>query len=525
MSRRNPYALDPNLMQGFSNLTRALIGSASDDAALARAKASEATARYRDSQTAGQNQDNEMAASLYAAGNALATDPAFQSQIAQALGLDTLASGFMGPPAPGQMRLGTDNATNMARTALGKYGNADQMTSAFNNVGQGADNSLARSMILEGTPSEARRGFQMLGNTPGKYFDEGFAGLELSTNDATNRRDDDLDYNLGVYKVDTESSDTQRGQDITSADNRYATDAAETTKRRSDDLQYGEGGQGDRNNTARDAWERYKADRDYDAKVYDTDTDDTFARWKHDNRDIEIAVEPGKQIVVNPEAGKKLGIQPDASGLYVLDGGPKPGAIIVKVGKEDVYLTEADAKALGIKKNDAGQYVIPGKPELAPKGSGGSGSSGGANVKGAGNTLDMTRYQEQFKKDVTAYINMEETPLPGHAIGAMNTISEQMIRADLADNEDLDVNAAYSQNVIPMLSAGAYTITEGRNFNVPNYFVQYFARMPQDRFAAAVAPGQNGGPSQFADLWTGKMKYSDDELQRIYNEVLKLRAN
>ena len=46
---------------------------------------------------------------------------------------------------------------------------------------------------------------------------------------------------------------------------------------------------------------------------------------------------------------------------------PKPGAIIVKVGKEDVYLTEADAKALGIKKNDAGQYVIPGKPELAER--------------------------------------------------------------------------------------------------------------------------------------------------------------
>ena len=150
--------------------------------------------------------------------------------------------------------------------------------------------------------------------------------------------------------------------------------------------------------------ERYKADKDYDAKIYDTDKDDTFARWKHDNRDIEISVEPGKQIVVNPEAGKKLGITPDASGLYVLDGGPKPGAIIVKVGKEDVYLTEEDAKLLGIKKNDDGQYVIPGKPELAPKGSeGSSSSSGGANVKGAGNTMDMTRYQEQFKKDDSLY--------------------------------------------------------------------------------------------------------------------------
>ena len=440
MSRRNPYALDPNLMQGFSNLTRALIGSASDDAALARARASDATAALRKSQTTGVDQENEMAASLYAAGNALATNPNFQSQIAKALGIDTLASEFMGPPAPGQMRLGTDNASNMARTALGKYGNADQMTSAFGNIGQGADNSLARSMILSGSDDEAGRGALMLSPGGGKYQNPGFAGLELSTNDATNRRDDTLDYNLGVYQTDTESDDRRRGQDITSADNRYATDESETTKRRSDDLQYGPDGQGDRNNAARDAWERYKADKDYDAKIYDTDKDDTFARWKHDNRDIEISVEPGKQIVVNPEAGKKLGITPDASGLYVLDGGPKPGAIIVKVGKEDVYLTEADAKALGIKKNDAGQYVIPGKPELAPKGSGSS--SGGANVKGAGNTMDMTRYQEQFKKDVTAYIDMEETPLPRHAIGAMNTISEQMIRADLADNEDLDVNAA-----------------------------------------------------------------------------------
>ena len=100
MSRRNPYALDPNLMQGFSNLTRALIGSASDDAALARARASDATAALRKSQTTGVDQENEMAASLYAAGNALATNPNFQSQIAKALGIDTLASEFMGPPAP-----------------------------------------------------------------------------------------------------------------------------------------------------------------------------------------------------------------------------------------------------------------------------------------------------------------------------------------------------------------------------------------------------------------------------------------
>ena len=35
-TRYNPYALDPALSAGIGNLTKALIGSASDDAAIAR---------------------------------------------------------------------------------------------------------------------------------------------------------------------------------------------------------------------------------------------------------------------------------------------------------------------------------------------------------------------------------------------------------------------------------------------------------------------------------------------------------
>ena len=65
-TRYNPYAMDPNLSAGISNLTKALIGSASDDAAIARGKASMASAgasnelaKYRKSQTAGQNLLNE----------------------------------------------------------------------------------------------------------------------------------------------------------------------------------------------------------------------------------------------------------------------------------------------------------------------------------------------------------------------------------------------------------------------------------------------------------------------------------
>ena len=53
-TRYNPYALDPALSAGIGNLTKALIGSASDDAAIARGRASDALASYRQAQTQGQ---------------------------------------------------------------------------------------------------------------------------------------------------------------------------------------------------------------------------------------------------------------------------------------------------------------------------------------------------------------------------------------------------------------------------------------------------------------------------------------
>ena len=58
-TRYNPYALDPALSAGIGNLTKALIGSASDDAAIARGRASDALASYRQAQTQGQKQSNE----------------------------------------------------------------------------------------------------------------------------------------------------------------------------------------------------------------------------------------------------------------------------------------------------------------------------------------------------------------------------------------------------------------------------------------------------------------------------------
>lgn len=545
MSRGNPYAFDPNLMQGFSNLTRALIGSASDDAALARAKASEAAARASDaraglygSQRTGQELRNDyLTANNAAIENALA-DSALLNSLFGTFGLDsgnlpTNPTGRPGPfignnpdtsLAPG---VSEDAMRGLVRSMFfgGVPGNPQQSAASAQTIANMANDQAAYDLLAQSGQSPDRQAAIRLGMNPGQYFDQGFAQLELETNDATNRADDRLDYNADLNEDRLRFGEGGQGDRDTTANNAQSNKNNQRdneTRRREIDQRYGQGGQGDRDTAAQERWERYKADKTYDAKVYDTDKDDSLARWQHNNRDIEISVEPGKQIVLNPAAAKILGVPQQDNGLYILDGGPKPGAIIVKVGEEDVYLTEDDAKRLGIKKNDAGQFVIPGKPK--PRSNSGSGSGSGADV-GSGNVLNMTRYQEQFKKDVTAYID-PNVPLPGHAIGAMLTISEKMIRDDLKDDAEMNVNTAYSRNVIPMLSAGGYNIGGGYiadGFNVPRYFIDYFARMPQNAFNNAIAAGQNGAPSQFVDLWTRQMRYSQDELEAIFEEVQRLR--
>jgi len=386
-TRANPYAMDPYLQQGISNLTRALIGSAQDDASLAAAKASEARAGYFDAQTEGQNQRNVSDQQLFESGAALAKLPAFQNALVNAMGLsgNIIREDFMGPPAANQERVSNEGLANLARTFLGNYGNADQMTQALNNIGGAQSSRLAESMILGGNNNQAQRGALMLSPSGGKYQNPGFAQNELTTTDARAGSQDQLQYGVG-------------GQGDRDTNAQYGVGGQGD---RDTNARYGEGGQGDRDNirdnatsvsnnqrdnrtkismndadnTAQTAWEEYKADRQLEGKKYDVDSRDTtsvtnnnaeisFKKWKHNNRDIEVSVEPGKQVVLSPDAGKMLGLKPNDQGLYVLDGGPKPGQVVVKVGKEDVYMDKATAESLGIKQNDNGQYIIPGDESL-----------------------------------------------------------------------------------------------------------------------------------------------------------------
>jgi len=360
--RSNAYNFSGDLSRIGSALSRAMIGDAQDDANIARAG-------YYDAQKVGQEYDNTLARQLGDAGAALAQNPQFQSVIARAMNLDTINPQFMGPPSDSQIRTGTPAASNLARTFLGEYGNAEQMAGAASTYGDAGASRTFEAMIRDGDADQLRRGAIGKGLSPTKYFDAGTAQTEIQ-----NTRDVGMDKNAKTL-----------------AGTQYSADQVLAAAQNEDDLRFGPDGVEAQNNirnnarerevgldlnAAKERWANYKSDKEKEAAEYGTDVQagvdrdknkmaDTLARWEHDNREIEMSVEPGKVLVLDPESGERLGLStvndPTSkyNGLYILDGGEKPGAVTVTVGKGDVYMNKTTADALGIKKVN-GKYVIKG---------------------------------------------------------------------------------------------------------------------------------------------------------------------
>ena len=341
MATQNYFAMDPAISRSVSNLTRALIGSPSDDAASARA-------RYYDAQTVGQNTANERDAQLAEAGAALASSPQFQSVIAQSMGLNTMQPSFVGPPSADTVRTGTDLAANLARTFLGEYGNAQQMANAADAYGGARSSRLAESMILGGSPDQAQRGALMMAPRGGQYQNPDFAGQQLAAEQATEQREDDMRFGPGgLGDRDTKAREATN-LEVGKGKNQVAKEVGMDANER------------------RERWEKHKAEAKAKVDRAKNKADDATARYKIDNEPVEINVTPGKMIILDPSTAERIGVKPiidpdsKFNGLHVLDGGKKPGDVVVKVGREDVFMDEATAKALNIPKNEDDQYVLPG---------------------------------------------------------------------------------------------------------------------------------------------------------------------
>lgn len=206
-TRYNPYALDPALSAGIGNLTKALIGSASDDAAIARGRASDALANFRQAQTQGQKQSNEYLQDFNESIASFLSNPDAVTSVFDTLGLKSPVrniprsapisydAGGVDPGLATAMGVDTRTQNNVpfieqqgeplpvetmrglvsAILKGGVPGNPQQTSNMGLNIQELAKNNLARNLLLSSNQTPDRMSAILMGQTPGKYFDQGSA--------------------------------------------------------------------------------------------------------------------------------------------------------------------------------------------------------------------------------------------------------------------------------------------------------------------------------------------------------------
>lgn len=414
-TKYNQLYNNPALTRAFSNIANTLIGSASDDAATARAN-------YLRSQTEGQNLKNknmvDFRKSIEPTTNVLSNNilRSFtgqpNAQFNQS-GVPVVDGGNMSMPVSGNINvlppadMTKENYSNVARTMLGDLTfKPNQFASALNTLGQSEREKLAQNLITSGNPDDRRAGFNLLGKSPGQFFDAG----------------------SGKYATDKK---TEVGM----------------------------------NKNQLDAKVKKEIGLDKNQKLFD------IAKYKFDNRDISIAVGKDKQVFLDAATGKKLGIPPqtiNGEEVYVLDGKQSPNKVVVQVGKSDVYLNEETAKAIGVPKNSDGKYVIKGKGFA-------DGSGGGSGGKSGMKTTDVKNTLANLKTTYEQFTNYTDN-LPQGVIGNIEKQIMKMMKADMDDGMSRD--QAFINNARGIISQGVVSIPDGMmsSFFAPKFFVDYHKR-------------------------------------------------
>ena len=522
--RRNAYNLSNDLSRISSALSRAMLGSASDDAAIALAK-------YRDSQTEGQNLKNRGMSGNLDAIDAAAQGNILRKGVANALGFDLNNGNLIQPVLPGDPQrsvpaFGADQVNmdsgatltelgNIARTIYGDgTSNANQLSQMLNNLGAAGSNRLAESMILKGTDDQAGRGALLMSPSGGKFQNPKNARAEIA--------------NALTASMDKNKKTLEGKLDETEA-------------------RYKPGGQGDRDKAAdnltekaiagdltaaKERWNNYKANTVKSSTDYKTRVDagvakeknrlaDATVRYRHDNRTVEFTVEPGKLLVIDPVSAQKAGIpiqtEGDYKGLYILDGGEKPGDVKVTVGKGDVYMDEATADALGVEPNADGQRVIKGAGFKDSSSSDGSGSGSGGE-----DSLDLQRYNKEWRDTVQFYPAFAD--VPNHAESAMKKLITEQIKRDMKPPEmvngqnkggrGMSYTEAYAANADVTIGAGSMRVgSYGSRFFIPKFYFDAFVSGNQ----------KNDAETRVISFFRSNLGYSQEQSEEVAKEILAAR--
>ena len=438
-SKYNQLYGNPALNRALGNIAKTLVGSATDDAAIARAN-------YIDSQTVGQNLKNENMTDLQAnipkatsvlANNILRANTGKPNAQFNQSGVPFVDGGNMSMPVSGNPNIlppasmTQENYQGTARAMLGDLSyNPNQFAAAIANLGSAETAKLAQNLISGGNADEMRRGAILNNMNPGQFFDKGTAQTKIQND--LNAKNYNSEKNLEASKYNTNVKN-------------------ETTK---EDLK-----------------QKRIITKELGIKKIEKIAE--VAKYKFDNREIKIAVGKDQKVYIDMDTADKLGVEAtieNGEEVYVINGKQsqdKVDQVKVNVGKADVFLSKEMADKLGIPVNDQGQYIIEGSGYNDGTGSGARGSKSGMKANDVSKTLaNLKTSYEQFD-------NFTEN-LPQAVIGKIEDRIFKMMKDDMDDGMSRD--QAFISNARGVISQGSVEISTGimSSFNAPRFFVDHF---------------------------------------------------
>ena len=516
-TRYNPYALDPALSAGIGNLTKALIGSASDDAAIARGRASDALAGYRQAQTRGEDAKTDYLQSFNKNIASFLSNPEAVKSVYDTIGLTPpvqnipraanigFDSGAVDPGIARAMGIDTNQQRNIpyiekvgqeipndvmsglvgAILKGGVPGNPQQTSNMGLNLQQMSRNALERNAILNSGQSLTGIARLLAGDTIGQNDEPGSSLQKTQLDIASDIKQKEMETTSKetIATKDREAEDAYKRFKV-GQDNENNLEKQELINKTDKEVQVLKNEQ-----AGKDAKTKAKIDKEIAELEAKTDKEvqgmkDKMVKYKHDNRTIELTVTPGQKITVDPTTGEKLGLTKNTDGLYVIDGGVDMNKVRVKVGKEDVFLTKQEAELLGIEKDENNQYKIK-----------------GAGYKDA-DIGEAKDFDSKYKNDFEAFADLENKLTPQQN-GKIRAYLQRKV-----NDSNLPFDQAYNKFVMRVLTAGNIRIKPGgSNFNFPKFFFDSVT--------------QRAGTTPKADLtnFIKSLGFDQSQAERVYKEA------
>ena len=459
---RNPYQMDPFLAQGFSNLTKALIGDPQTDYQVAQTNRINTLTPFEKKKLEAIAKNNLAEAGKFNA-QTFDLEQAAKDLMTFSNNSD-LANAFVAPLGlpldedGNQTVIPLEAASALARTIM-QGGNPQQNANAINITGGARAQRAAERGILTGGDDAIFRGSRLLSPSGSQYQNPGFANEQLQAQ---------------INIADIESKDD------------LAADKFATTQ------QYGEGGSADRaakiEAEAKSEFELAKttilAQNNVDiAKIEDNFKRDELkknqARLKDENV-FKQYITVNDEMIVSAELAKKLDIKPNADGKYTMGFGNPESMIEVEIENKGGTPTTVNIAPENIEKLNPvlrnGKLVIP----------------DGHNFNAATpkeNRENLTKFNNSFEKDIKNYTALGE--LPGSALVKVREYAYNNLNLDIADGKTYD--EAYAESVLPILQSSNITVATGRfgggKFLFPEYFYKATRNNPAKLKTTAIEMG------------------------------------